>query len=101
MFTKKQLPTQRVYLPSYLARITALHIHDNHGHTDEHLPPGDGDIDFLTLLKLLRSINYRGFLGIECMQQKGNYPGGRQDLATTIDARMARLLGLCAPSDGP
>jgi sugar phosphate isomerase/epimerase len=80
------------YLPAYLGRIAALHIHDNHGETDEHLLPGDGNIDFLPLLRSLQSINYRGFLGIECIQQRGNYPGGCRDLATTIGERMARLL---------
>ena len=30
------------------------HIHDNHGQTDEHLPPGEGLIDFDLLFGLLR-----------------------------------------------
>jgi sugar phosphate isomerase/epimerase len=30
------------------------HIHDNHGQTDEHLPPGEGLIDFDLLFDLLR-----------------------------------------------
>lgn len=30
------------------------HIHDNHGQADEHLPPGEGQIDFDLLFKLLR-----------------------------------------------
>ena len=30
------------------------HIHDNHGQTDEHLPPGEGQIDFNRLFGLLR-----------------------------------------------
>jgi len=31
-----------------------IHIHDNHGLTDEHLPPGEGQIDFELLFKLLK-----------------------------------------------
>ncbi len=30
------------------------HIHDNHGQTDEHLPPGEGQIDFNRLFGLLK-----------------------------------------------
>jgi len=30
------------------------HIHDNHGQADEHLPPGEGQIDFTLLFDLLR-----------------------------------------------
>ena len=31
----------------------ALHIHDNHGEKDEHLPPGDGTFDFGALFSIL------------------------------------------------
>lgn len=39
-----------------------LHVHDNHGERDEHLVPGDGDIDFKPAVKALRSINYDGLV---------------------------------------
>jgi len=35
-----------------------VHAHDNHGRRDEHLPPGDGDIDFKPVADALRAINY-------------------------------------------
>lgn len=35
--------------------IASVHIHDNHGEKDEHLPPYDGSIDWPAALKLLRS----------------------------------------------
>lgn len=35
--------------------IVSAHIHDNHGEKDEHLPPFEGSIDWLSALKLLRS----------------------------------------------
>ena len=31
-----------------------VHLHDNHGKTDEHLPPGQGDIDFTPIFDLAR-----------------------------------------------
>lgn len=36
-------------------RIVEVHIHDNNGGRDEHLPPGDGDIDFATFFALLKN----------------------------------------------
>ena len=33
-----------------------LHLHDNHGHADEHLPVGDGTIDFTPLQLKLRKL---------------------------------------------
>ena len=39
-------------------RIVNIHIHDNHGETDEHLTIGDGDIDFAHVIR--RMSGYRG-----------------------------------------
>lgn len=39
-----------------------VHVHDNHGMEDDHLPPGDGDIDFKPAADTLRAINYDGLL---------------------------------------
>jgi sugar phosphate isomerase/epimerase len=36
--------------------IVNVHIHDNHGEKDEHLPPYDGSIDWPAALKLFRSV---------------------------------------------
>lgn len=36
------------------ARLVHCHLHDNHGERDEHLPPGEGLIDFDRLFSLLR-----------------------------------------------
>jgi sugar phosphate isomerase/epimerase len=35
--------------------VASVHIHDNHGDKDEHLPPYDGTIDWPAALKILRS----------------------------------------------
>jgi sugar phosphate isomerase/epimerase len=34
---------------------SSVHLHDNHGEKDEHLPPYDGSIDWPTAIKLLKS----------------------------------------------
>ena len=33
-------------LSQYIDMVKDFHVHDNHGKDDEHLPPGDGNIDF-------------------------------------------------------
>lgn len=40
--------------------LTNVHIHDNHGGWDEHLPPGEGDINFRPLVRALKELNYDG-----------------------------------------
>lgn len=37
-----------------------VHLHDNHGARDEHLPPGRGTIDWPVLLATLREVGYAG-----------------------------------------
>ncbi len=57
--------TMTYYLPKYMNRLSALHIHDNHGETDEHLIPGEGEIDIAGFFKLLKDHRYEGYTGIE------------------------------------
>ena len=47
------------------ARITNLHIHDNVGKTDDHLPMGQGNIDFHAVVSALIESNYRGAFTLE------------------------------------
>jgi sugar phosphate isomerase/epimerase len=35
--------------------VSSVHLHDNHGEKDEHLPPYDGSIDWLSAIKTLQS----------------------------------------------
>lgn len=42
-----------------------VHASDNHGSWDDHLPPGDGQIDWLPLLHQLRDIRYAGAFILE------------------------------------
>ncbi len=52
MFTTVSLEEWFGQLGSY---IVESHIHDNHGQRDEHLPVGEGGIDFARFFSLLRS----------------------------------------------
>lgn len=51
MFSSMPLEEWFAELGEYLAE---AHIHDNHGEEDEHLPPGEGLIDFELLFRLLK-----------------------------------------------
>jgi sugar phosphate isomerase/epimerase len=84
--------TWDAYIPDHIERISALHIHDNHGQSDQHLIPGDGNIDFTTFFKALKSHGYNGYLGLECVQRIGSYSGGCPDLAETIRERLHLIL---------
>ena len=42
-----------------------VHVNDNHGDADEHLPPGDGLIDWPAVLKELRRCRFSGTLILE------------------------------------
>jgi sugar phosphate isomerase/epimerase len=42
-----------------------IHISDNHGHKVEHLPAGDGNIDWDEIFNFLHSCGYRGYYGVD------------------------------------
>ncbi|OGR28713.1 MAG: AP endonuclease [Desulfuromonadaceae bacterium GWB2_53_15] len=51
MFTTVSIEAWFAELGPYIAE---CHIHDNHGHSDEHLPLGEGLIDFNMVFKMLK-----------------------------------------------
>jgi sugar phosphate isomerase/epimerase len=46
------------YLTRFSERLVHIHIHDNHGELDEHLPIGSGSIDFIQVVRWLKMIKY-------------------------------------------
>ncbi len=44
-------------IEKYRDLIAVLHLHDNHGRTDDHLPPGAGNIDWISLGKKMKELN--------------------------------------------
>lgn len=70
-------------------RLNHLHVHDNHGEWDEHLPVGAGAIRWEPLCRALVEIEYRGVLEIERSLADG---GVRESIA-----RLRRYLGQTKP----
>ncbi|MCK5844391.1 MAG: sugar phosphate isomerase/epimerase, partial [Victivallales bacterium] len=46
--------------------ISNIHVSDNHGEWEDHLPPGEGIINFPEVFKALRDNGYVGPCNIEC-----------------------------------
>jgi sugar phosphate isomerase/epimerase len=46
-------------------RIAHVHASDNHGTFDDHLPPGDGRIDWREIRRTLRAANFGGWIMLE------------------------------------
>lgn len=79
-----------------------LHVHDNKGHGDDHLPPGDGRIDWTTLLKELATVHFTGALILELAG--GDTPEivmARARRARTYLRQRARRLTLASHTLGP
>ncbi len=74
-----------------------LHANDNRGDWDEHLPPGQGAIDWREVLHQLES---RGFRGALILELSGKH--GTDYAATMQEARDSRqyLQNICREIDG-
>ena len=60
-----------------------VHVNDNNGHRDDHLPPGEGGIDWTWFLRELRRADFHGVLVLELH-------GSEQEPIETILARATR-----------
>ncbi len=55
-------------------RLFALHVHDNHGTSDEHNPPFEGTIDWTGFADALDEVGYAGPLDLEVVDRQGGKP---------------------------
>jgi sugar phosphate isomerase/epimerase len=55
----------KLYMIRFNERLAHIHIHDNHGELDEHLPLGAGAIDFKRVVRWLKEIEYSGTVTFE------------------------------------
>ena len=74
-------------------KLYMLHVHDNHGQRDEHLPPFAGTIDWVGLVDALGEVGYGGTINLEVrnvMERDDITPVG--GVREALDAAV-RLLG--------
>src|SRR4030042_6312488 len=55
----------REYISTFSKDIKHIHMHDNHGEWDEHLPIGMGKINFAEVVKMLKAIGYNDTITLE------------------------------------
>lgn len=72
------------WLPTLSPWLGQLHLHDNHGATDEHLAPGQGTFNFIDFFGFLRKNKLRPLLTFE--------PHSEEDLRATLDYLLATNL---------
>ncbi len=58
------------------SKLQALHLHDNDLHHDTHTIPFAGKIDFVSVVKALREINYQGYFTLEADTLLNGYSAG-------------------------
>jgi sugar phosphate isomerase/epimerase len=58
------------FLRGFRDRLAHVHVSDNHGKDDEHLPVGEGKINFERVVKTLKRIKYDGTITFEIFQRK-------------------------------
>jgi sugar phosphate isomerase/epimerase len=63
--------------------VASVHVHDNHGEKDEHLPPYDGTIDWPSAIKTLKTVSEANLaLVLELKEKTGpDAPGATEQLA--------------------
>src|SRR6266850_8395952 len=68
--------------------VSSVHLHDNHGEKDEHLPPYDGTIEWSAAIKLLKSAPQTSLpLVLELKERTGpEAPGATEQLAAARKA---------------
>nr|MBP7323166.1 sugar phosphate isomerase/epimerase [Deltaproteobacteria bacterium] len=78
-------------LPKVSDHLSLVHLNDNRGRGDDHLPPGEGSIDWKKFLCILAKISYWGPLILELSDDSTNR--SENILARASDARRLLKLG--------
>ena len=81
-------------IATFADRIVSVHMHDNHGLKDEHLWPGDGDIDWPAAAQALNALPAPPVTVLELSQSLG-------EPAAELPARIPRAFALLDYSGSP
>ncbi len=55
-------------------RLKSIHVHDNKGDRDVHMPPYSGSVDWQPIISTLRDIGYTGDFALECFRFTNQLP---------------------------
>ncbi|MHC1564079.1 MAG: sugar phosphate isomerase/epimerase family protein [Candidatus Hecatellaceae archaeon] len=61
-------------------KLAHVHLHDNRGLTDTHLPPGEGEIDFNPMVEALEKAGFQGQVILEVWNPENPEASGRKAL---------------------
>ncbi|MBM3233891.1 sugar phosphate isomerase/epimerase [Candidatus Pacearchaeota archaeon] len=67
------------FIKKFHKKLVHIHLHDNHGKEDEHLPLGKGNIDIEKVIRELRKYDYDGTITLEI------FKGNNKDLLRSKD----------------
>ncbi|HKZ45137.1 MAG TPA: sugar phosphate isomerase/epimerase [archaeon] len=68
------------FITTFGNRIEHIHLHDNHGEYDEHLPIGNGKIDFPKVVRMLKKIGYSKTITFEVFTSKKDAVKSREKI---------------------
>ncbi|MFC2163110.1 sugar phosphate isomerase/epimerase family protein [Candidatus Altiarchaeota archaeon] len=69
----KSIEHVRNLVKSFRDRLVHVHLHDNFGHLDDHLPLGAGKIDYRQVLEMIGKAGYDGTFTLEIHSQDRDY----------------------------
>ncbi len=72
--------------------LECLHVHDNDGVTDQHLPPFLGSIDFARVTDALREVGYKGVMNLELNAFPARFPPEMESAVLALLVETARAL---------
>ena len=78
----------------------SLHLQDNHGSWDDHLIPGEGDIDWAMLTRALRDVGYSGGLSFETFNMLNTFDSELAPEVMRLIAATGRLFARKIEKEG-
>lgn len=61
------------YIENFGSKIIHIHVHDNKGSQDDHLPIGCGNINYKDVINMLKKINYKDTITLEVFVNDEDY----------------------------
>lgn len=77
-FIENRMKGVRDYINAFGDRLAHVHMHDNHGEWDEHLPLGRGKIDFRKVARFLKEVNYDRTITFEVFTSRADAVRSRE-----------------------